>query len=185
LISEYLGGRPLRVLTYPVSDIEELVKVLVKASKLPEYLTEALVLASTYVSPLMVLSEGYIKIIKGLAVGKVTAYGDLSINDWKLHLRIADYTVLDMYETCVTEAIKVINDELSVKEVIKARHERVSKDLKRYWRFKQMKGTEWVFMYYIDMVKLIVESGIDPRNLNPNQAAGLAVVPAINLCKVK
>jgi hypothetical protein len=62
--------------------------------------------ASIYISPIMVISKKHSDVIDSLSVGKVKTCKKLSTMDWKLHMRIADYSVLDMYEFSVNGALR-------------------------------------------------------------------------------
>ena len=176
-------GKPLRVLTYPVKDIEALIELLIDRANMDPILIEALVLSSTYVSPLMIISEKYVELIDKIAVHKVKVRGSLDISSWKLHMRIADYSILDSYEELVVESMKVIEGKVDVGSILKLRHERILRDEKRYWRFKDLEGNEWTFLYYVDNLRLLIRLGLSPKELSLNQAAGLAIVPVINLTK--
>ena len=180
-----IEGKPFRTLYYPVNVLEKL------ALKIGDYLGsnvlgEALVLASTYISPLLVLSQSLLDTLSKHCVESVYTCKELDNRDWKLHLRIADYTILDMYEYSVKRAAKALDilrqdAKPSADEIVSSAKSKCAADTKRYWRIKCDNGK--VFMHYIDNLALYIESRAyeEPDLLDPNVAAGLAIVPAVNL----
>ncbi len=173
-----------RKLYYPVKEAEELISILSTTTNYDIVFLDAVVSASTYISPLMVLSPRYIKLIEENSLGRIGVCQELSIKDWKLHMRIADYTILDSYEDSVIQAmeyIKNINDPKKRSEIIKKRIEFYYRDKKRYWRIL-CDNPRYNLMYYLDPL-MIIERSIDKlkNKLKIDYAFGLAVLPAINL----
>ncbi len=169
-------GGPFVDLWYPVESVGRVAGVL--GGKLGDSaLGEALVLASCYVSPLLVLGEGAGSLVERISVGVVRCSKEMGVNDWKLHLRIADYTILDMYRDCVVEALRVLRGEAGVEDVLEARRERVERDVKRYWRIAGGEG--WVFLGYVDLLALLRGDLDALREVGLDSAACLAVVPAV------
>jgi len=181
--SELYKYKVFRRLYYPVREAEKLIKILVGIGY-DSVFVEALVLASSYISPLMVLSSKYLKLIEENSLGSVGVCKELSIKDWKLHMRIADYTILDSYENSVIQAIeyiKNINDSLKRKEIISQRKSFYEKDKKRYWRI-QCNNPSKDFLYYLDPL-IIIDKNIDKlkNKLKIEYSFGLAILPVINL----
>ncbi|MET1127729.1 MAG: hypothetical protein ABWW70_00210 [Thermoproteota archaeon] len=182
LVEPFLGGKPLRELSYPAEALRLLSEKMAEALSSRE-LAEAAVLASAYVSPLLLASSSLAETAEQLGVATVRFSGELDVNSWKLHLRIADYTVLDMYSICVEEALDAIRsarvgDEARVEAILRRRAERVSKDAKRYWRIAAEKGKP--FLTYVDLLRVAHVAGI-LGDLDEDAAAGLAVVPAVHV----
>jgi len=186
-LSSYLNGNPFRELVYPIPELIDIVKFYEERG-FPRDLAEALVLSSTYISPLLVIGSDYLRLIESISIGNVKVCKDLSDNDWKLHLRIADYTILDMYEKSIQESIEAIrllssiNNIERINEILKERTSRVEKDRKRYWRII-CKEDGKVFIYYIDPLKFLVETlekGVE-FTLKEDYAAALAIIPVVNL----
>ena len=132
----------------------------------------------------MIIGSKYAQYVEQNAVNSVRVCRDMDINQWKLHFRIADYTILDMFEQSVNEALmligKAVHGELGrdeVNKVIKDRLGRVVKDRKRYWRIICDEGR--AFLYYVDPLQLLVNGGVDLSKLKENHAAGLAILPVI------
>lgn len=168
--------KPFVELVYPDGELIKLTRLL--GRRLGEGVAEAVVLSSTYVSPLFVLDGDSVESLRPLEVGSVRVSGKLTDRDWKLHLRIADYTVLDFYRWSVESAEKLWTRE--PEEVLEERAERIRKDAKRYWRIE---GKEREFLLYLDPVRFICEGGLLPklRKLDVRVSAGLAIGAAVCL----
>lgn len=174
-----LGGRtpkPFRELAYPVKTLEELVTSLSR-EKVPLEVAELLVFASSYISPALVIGSTYLESLESLAVDAVRVCRDLSVQDWKLHLRIADYTVLDMYEESVEEAITALRDPRSLSDIIAGRRERVTRDKKRYWRIACESGRP--FIIYVDNLSVAGRLGLLKSRVHEDWAAALSVVAVV------
>ncbi len=181
--NELFKYKVFRKLYYPVKEAEELINIL-SSIGYDSVFVEALVLASSYISPLMILSSKYLKLIEENSLGSVGICKELSIKDWKLHMRIADYTILDSYENSVMQAIEYIeniNDSAKREEIINDRRNFYEKDMKRYWRILCDNPSK-NFLYYLDPL-LIVDKNIDKlkNRLKIEHAFGLAIIPVINL----
>ncbi len=178
IVSKYLGGKPFRQLVYPVSELRDFALSLAKELRVDELITEALILASTYVSPLIAIGKKAKNALENFALAKVlTNIGSMNLQDWKLHLRIADYTILDFYEGCILEAMELIKRGLEgIDLILRSRRERISKDVKRYWRISKSSGE--TFLMYIDMLD-IAKNVLKERKFSENVAAALAIVPVV------
>ncbi len=180
---ELFKYKVFRKLYYPVKEAEELINILTSTGYDKVFL-DAIVSASSYISPLMILSPKYLKLVEENSLGVVGVCQELSIKDWKLHMRIADYTILDSYENLVLQAIEYIrntNDPKKRSEIINERKKFYNKDKKRYWRILCDNSSK-NFLYYLDPL-LIIEKNIDKLKdkLRIDYAFGLAVLPVINL----
>jgi len=56
----------------------------------------------------MVIGEKYAEALSEMSIEVVKTCREMSINDWKLHMRMADYTILDMYEFSIISALRVV-----------------------------------------------------------------------------
>lgn len=183
VLRDYMDGDPFRELYYPTPLYQRLVELL--AGVLGDtILAEAIVMASLYISPLLVLEEKLVDILEKHSVEKILVDKELNINDWKLHLRIADYTILDMYSKVVVRGLDLIEcyknrDRDCVEEILRERTEIIKRDTKRYWRIKSSSG--WVFLLYIDPFKILYEAGAEPDKLEKDYAAGLSIIPIVNI----
>lgn len=167
-------GKPFRALVYPVETIQALTEELVRAG-LPREVAELLIFASTYVSPAMLVGDRYRGYLEELATDAIVVCRELSIGEWKLHLRIADYTVLDFYEESVDEALKALEEPSYIDRLLEGRRARISRDRRRYWRISCEGGRP--FLYYIDNLWVAYSCGVLRRE--PDWAAALAIIPAI------
>ena len=134
------------------------------------------------------LTAKYLDEIDSICVEKVRTCKELDDGSWKLHLRIADYAILDMYERCIEENIKVLNllKSNSVEEINKVLEERIArvkKDKKRYWRIICDSGK--IFLYYVDLLRIFIDvirkEKIDIHRLVGDYAAALSTVPVMNV----
>ena len=185
-ISRYLGGNPFHELVYPVAGLERVAGILGEVLGWPEELAEGLTLASVYISPLMVSGSSYTELLETVSVGEVTVCRPIDDRQAKLHLRIADYSILDSYQQSVDEAVNFIKhlNEGSLEaadRIIEARRGKAAKDRRRYWRILCDTGS--TFLLYVDpLVALRKLAKEGPKlGLSEDHAAALALVPAIVL----
>ncbi len=185
-LSRYLGGNPFRELVYPVPNIDRLTNAISRVLNIDRQIVEALVFASIYISPMLLVGKKYLDTIVREAVEVVYACKDMDTNSWKLHLRIADYTILDFYEQCVEESMQILEklnrgEPVDIEKVVADRRTRISRDVQRYWRIKCSSGR--VFLAYIDMLKMFSYTykliGKLIGDLDLNWSAALAIVPVV------
>jgi len=120
--------------------------------------------------------------VRRYSVGEVRVCKELSNKDWKLHLRIADYSILDSYEVMVEasmEYIRGIGDKGVRRRVLGERRSFAEKDSRRYWRISCESGEP--FLTYLDPLTIIEEAPSLRESLNEEHAAALAIVPSVNL----
>lgn len=187
-LKDRLEGKPFRKLVYPISGLDGVIEIISKALNIPPLVSEVLAFSSIYISPLLVIGDTFRENIENNSIEIIKICKKMDVKSWKLHLRIADYTILDMYEENVNEALEIINKlkmkkvEINeVERIVKSRIARVKKDAKRYWRIKCDKGKP--FLYYIDpLVKLIlkeIRGELDINRLSEEYAVSLTIIPAI------
>jgi len=183
-LEKYMSGNPFRLLTYPLRELEEFTFEFTRCANIEPELGELLVLASLYISPAMIIGRKYEETVSKLSVEAVKTCREMSTSDWKLHMRIADYTVLDMYEFSITSALKVA-ENCSTSELSRALSERqevIRKDTERYWRILCREETGRPFLYYIDNLKLYARlCGVERLCGRGDVAAALAVIPVITI----
>lgn len=141
------------VLSYPNESIRKAKDILAKVVK--EELSETLCLSTTYISPIITNSPEEFEDIKLI---QVNIDRELTDKEWKLHMRIADYTVLDFYTWAVRQAFTQIKEEREIDAILKERREKIEKDKKRYWRIEKEKGDP--FLFYIDPLAIAHNKGI-------------------------
>lgn len=177
LSSQIEVERPFVELTYPDDELERLTRLLMDAG-LSEVAAEASVLASAHISPLLALDRRAVRLLRPLEAGSVETSKKLNNREWKLHLRIADYTVLDFYIWSIENAERLWTEE-DPKRIIGERLGRIGKDSKRYWRII---GEGKKFLIYLDPVRLLWKRNLlEPlRKLQPSKvSAGLAIGAAV------
>jgi len=186
-LGKYLGGKPFQALYYPVEHYRELTRILSTATSLPLELCEAVVLSSLYISPLLVLDEELSHTVVEKGVTTVRYSKELSVSDWKLHLRIADYTILDMYRVMVLNAMSILeslkkSERGAVEKLFEERAKVVERDVKRYWRIVSESGKP--FLTYLDPLKLLVDGLRDYSSVDRDWAAGLSIIPCVHVVEV-
>lgn len=181
-INKYLKGNPFRELAYPVTSILEFEEKLVKYLNFSREVSELLVFSSTYISPGLVIGDTYLMPLKSISIDSIYICKKLGLNDWKLHLRIADYTVLDMYEWCIENTEKVVErlrNGSPFSDLVNERLSLVKRDKKRYWRIACEDGKQ-LFLLYVDILKLIVDKAPALlKDINQDSYAALSIVPIV------
>ncbi|MEM0380199.1 MAG: hypothetical protein QXX35_04135 [Desulfurococcaceae archaeon] len=186
LESNYFDNKIFRKLYYPVDEIVYLKNILVERG-FEETFIEPVIMASIYISPLMLLSSEYVDIVEKYSIGKINICRELGVKDWKLHFRISDYTILDFYDKMVSLSIDYINsikdNDIRIK-ILNERRKIVERDYKRYWRI--LCNSKYVYQYYLDPLLLIEENlGFFIETLSYKHASALSVIPVINLTLIK
>lgn len=177
------GRNVFRKLYYPVIELRELSEIITSLGY-PDIFVEALMLASTYISPLFILSKKFIKLVDKYSIHRIPICKELDVRDWKLHMRIADYSILDFYEEMIDlniEYIESLNNLEKRRSVLEKRRIIVEKDSKRYWRIT-CEGGDKIFLYYLDPL-LLLEENIDKvkNKILIEYAPGLSIIPVVNL----
>jgi len=152
----------------PLEGLEELIRAYSDLLDLSPCALEAYCFASIYVAPLMVLGEGSVEDLSPIAIGEVPIERELTDKEYKLHFRIADYTVLDFYlwaTSSAQEALRAFSMGEDIEDKLREREERVEKDRKRYWRIISEQGRP--FVLYLDLLPTLV------AKLNPGRAREL------------
>ncbi len=191
--------RQVKPLHYPSKELSELVKCLSgMLGSIPEDVVESAVMASAYVSPLIVFGEPS-KSVLNLATRVVKTVVKLNNALLKLHMRIADYSILDYYVKNLELLERLWKGELSGKEFVELRKDMVVKDSKRYWRLttqpskggkKGASKTEVLeepqpFLAYVDPLSLLIREGRGTEVIRDfsfeDVGAGLVVVPSVTI----
>jgi len=176
LVGSGTSARVFKRLYYPLEAVAGLPGVL-EAGGLSQGFSEALVFSSIYISPLFIASEKYLAEASRITVNTINVCRELSVNEWKLHLRIADYTILDSYGETVELALKYINS--GENRILSERAEIARRDSRRYWRIKCDQGKP--FLLYLDPLILARNNTRVRELLSRDHAPGLAVIPAVNI----
>jgi len=173
-----LGGRPFRELSAPVPAVLDAVAALQEGLGVSRAVAELLVYSSTYISPGILVGQRFLGELEGLAADRVSACGKMSLNSWKLHLRIADYTALDFYERSVEEAASCLEGAVEASRVLEERRFRIARDKKRYWRVACEQGE--LLILYVDNLALAAGKGLLSK-LSADSAPALSIVPVVYL----
>uniref|UniRef100_A0A7C2VHA7 Uncharacterized protein n=1 Tax=Ignisphaera aggregans TaxID=334771 RepID=A0A7C2VHA7_9CREN len=181
-LGRYLDGNPFRLLTYPLQELEDFTKEFAACLDTHYEVAELLTMSSIYISPAMVIGKSFEPQISKLSIEAIKICKELDLNNWKLHMRIADYTILDMYEFSISGALKIIDGcmENGLEDIYSQRIYKIKKDVKRYWRILCSEPQSKPFLYYIDNLKLYTQN-CKVQNIcrKSNIAAALAIVPVI------
>ena len=146
-------SKMIKPLPYPCSELKEAAN-LVSMHGLEEIVAEAIILASTYIVPVIILDNVVLdKLRKTNTVAyEVLSQKELKDKDIKLHMRIAEYSVKDYHIEVISRIEKAI-EENKLQEEVKWREKLCIKDSKRYWRIKQNKGK--TLIVYIDILRVL------------------------------
>ena len=183
-LERYMGGNPFRLLTYPIPELEQFSEEFSSCVGVEYEVAELLVLSSLYVSPAIAIGTRFAPQLSRLSVEVVRTCRELDVEDWKLHMRVADYTILDMYEYAVSGALRAVEScsTEELEKVLSDRLESVRRDVKRYWRVLCEEPTAKVLLYYLDNLRLYVQScRLERLCGRSNAAAALAVVPVVSI----
>ncbi len=182
VFSGRLEGRPFHLLEYPTMRVEEAasraVKVL-EGTGLDRSVAEALLLASSYASP-VIASPGAASQLEKLSI-LVVKGPVLDAQQARLHLRIVDYTVLDAYIEGVEEVDRCARTGCNPGSVREARRAWAERDSKRYWRIAG-KGDKPVIIYVEHAAPLLEALG---EELAGEAAVIAARMAAFNLDAVR
>ena len=183
---ERRGTGTLLELSPPLPGLEELISAYSELTGLRADVLEAYCYASVYVSPLLVLGEECVDALGPLVVDEVLTGRELSDKEYKLHMRIADYTVLDFYlwaTSSAQEALKVLSAGGDVSHILSERGERIREDKRRYWRISADEGRRIVL--YLDLLPLLAREANTEvlrallEEHGPLMPATLAIISAV------
>ena len=147
------GKKNIIDLYYPNERIRDAKDVISK--ELGEELSEAICLSSVYICPIITNAPDD---FLDLSVSEVKTKEELGDRDWRLHLRIADYTVLDFYTWAVRQAYEGLKEKKRVEDLLRERKERIERDKKRYWRIGGEGGR--TFLLYLDPLEIVYGRGL-------------------------
>jgi hypothetical protein len=147
---------PLLRIDYPKEAVKAITEDIFSKELNNHIAAESLALASAYVSPMILTGIEAVNSLSNLIIGTVNTDKMLSVSDYKLHMRIVDYSILDMYalmtESSERAIIKILKGE-NVDDIITERISFVNNDIKRYWRISSSTGKP--FILYLDPLKIV------------------------------
>lgn len=160
-----LTKKPFVKLEFPNDSMKRLVELIVKDTGIPGSVVQTLFLASSYVSPIILLKENPAENFAPFLVHTLNSDITLTDKEMKLHLRIVDYTVLDFHKTTTRAARIAIGEAIQgstnrLNKLIYERKQSVQEDCnKRYWRLissSVQKGTKGkTLIFYLDSLPFI------------------------------
>ena len=156
-IKNFKGLRKPIKLFYPTEELKILVDMLVEEFNLSSSIFEAIILASAYVSPIMAVGNWAKENLEKFAVEKVLSNASLDNKSWKLHFRIADYSVLDAYKWFTNHSKKLWSKKLDAQKFKEERIKKVKNDSKRYWRLSKGEEKTKPLILYLDLAQAIVD----------------------------
>jgi len=175
-----LEGRPFVELAYPTEELRRLASTIAEELGVRPQVAEGVVLASAYVSPIFLIGRGVQEEVSKLAVDFVESRLDMDLRQWKLHLRIADYTVLDLYRWSTEHVEALLKGRIGLEAFRREREAKVRRDKARYWRLTRAEGPPWRFLYYVDVASKMDEEALRRAGgLGPSVSAGLAIEAAV------
>lgn len=182
-----LGGNPFVKLAHPAVSTEALTGIVSTAFDVERILAEAVVLASVYVSPLLAVGK-VIEKLAPLSAGVVESRVRMTAFLWKLHLRIADYTVTDLFSWSTENAELLWEGKLEA--VVNERATRIEKDKRRYWRLTQGSESPKTFLSYVDVAQAVAKQALWSNRVplkavtslpREEAAAGMAIIAAVSI----
>lgn len=171
-------GSPLVELRNPFPGLDELLSAYEELTGLSQAVLEAYCYSSIFVSPLLVLGRDCARELAPLVVDVVRVGRDLTDKDYKLHMRIADYTVLDFYPWATAsarQALMALAQGLGAADILEERRRRIAQDKRRYWRVMSEGGRD--FLLYLDLLPLLAERA-GPEELRALLQGREELVPA-------
>jgi len=176
-----LEGRPFLELAFPLESVAAVARAVADVLGLSLEVAQGVVLASAYASPLIALGRWAADALEPLTVDRVQTLTPLDDRGWRLHLRIADYSVLDLYRWSTAHARGLWRGP--GEDFLGERRRRIARDRRRYWRLQAGPGPERPFLRYLDLAQVAAREpslGEGLASLPPEEAcAALAIVAAV------
>lgn len=161
-----LSKKPFVSLPIPFPSIAQWISASVRYANIDPLVMESITLSSCFISPLLVLKRTLLKDMLPFVVWTLKSSTELNDQEIKRHLRIADYAVLDFYQTITQGAYNAL-ERGDVQGLLEERKEKAKEDgQKRFWRLTaegQVQPRELVM--YLD--PLIIFSLASPENRDP------------------
>ena len=158
-LNKYLTRKQFITLRYPTQGVKRIAENLQVILNTKRILIETICLSSAYISPLIVIGKDSVKVLERFTILKVLGKEKMTTSDIKFHLRVADYSVLDMYVWSIENAREVlesISKGEEYEEYLKYRLKRVADDSKRFWRITQEHKV--CIVMYVDLLNSLIGS---------------------------
>jgi len=129
-----LSKKPFVSLPIPFPSIAEWITASARYANIDPLVMESIILSSCFVSPLLVLKRTLMKDMLPFVVWTLESSTELNDQEIKRHLRIADYAVLDFYQTMTQGAYDAL-EMGDIQRLLEERKEKAKEDgQKRFWR---------------------------------------------------
>ncbi len=172
---DYFSKKPFVELSAPLPEVGELpVRLREFSSELPLHAFQSLILASSYVAPVLVLGTASFRRLEPVATWTMTSTAELPDIEIRRNLRIVGYAILDFHEEMTSSAYEALKDsavnvlagrnvERSLKKLDKLLEKRKKKCERdgehRFWRLRQRgEVAERAVVAYLDLVPLMAEA---------------------------
>ncbi|RLF20368.1 MAG: hypothetical protein DRN15_09200 [Thermoprotei archaeon] len=157
IVTQYLAKKQFVELVYPLADFKDLVTKLRRELNVEEEVLEAITLSSVYISPMIVIGSRSLEDLKDFLIDMVRTREELKDHEIKLHLRIVDYSVLDMYSWSTTNAEEILKAYIKrepYEKYLRKRKDKIRADKRRFWRIVEEEGEPTII--YLDILPLML-----------------------------
>lgn len=174
-------------LEYPLERHYNILGIFVEKCGLDSYLINSLLTASTYIAPLFIIGVDYTTYLNQYILCNIVVSSIIDNKMWKLHFRIADYSILDMYRINISEnrtVIKLLREGAykDIMVILDKRRERINKEIRRYWRIHNPSGP-YIFLSYVDNLAILYENVskgcIDTSQVIEDDSPLFSIIPVI------
>jgi hypothetical protein len=190
IVKEIFRKKPFVKLSHPLEETMQLPILLNEYKpKIPTYVFDTIILASSYVAPILILGIKSLEKMEALATWIMTSTVSLPEVEIRRNLRIVGYATLDFHEKMSSEAYTILNEvsrnvlakkdvEASLKKLDKWIEKRKRLALRdgehRFWRLKE-KGEvkERPVIAYFDLAPLFAQVIHEVRKVNAHEIVSL------------
>ncbi|MCR8432685.1 MAG: hypothetical protein NDP24_00350 [Crenarchaeota archaeon] len=145
-------------------------------------ISEALILSSTYIAPLIILDQESLSNLsrRGLIISDVKSDTRIKDKTIKLHLRIAEYSMKDEFLSLIHRARSAIIKNQIDDELVYRRNF-CEKDVRRYWRINRSRGKPIVI--YVDPLRALSTKADELREIiSTSEEAVLGLGICVGIC---
>lgn len=184
---QFLKGTGLRGNLYKklILPLESNIFIRLIHERLDASLAEGITLSLYYIVPLIVLDNDAASTLarSQLAVLDITSTKKMNTKFIKLHMRIAEYSMKDLYRQMIMDTLEYLPKARDLKDVLDKRRKLILRDSKRFWRINQGKGR--AIISYLDPMLALGEKDLaklqEDIKSNPLSALSLGHIVAIYL----
>lgn len=175
------SSRKVLPLTYAFQSHKKL-ELLLENCGIRKEISEALVLSSTYVAPLIILDQESLNELSKYSLIVSEIRSDIKIKDKliKLHMRIAEYSMKDQFLNLISRARSAVIENKINAELVH-RKNFCEEDMKRYWRINRSRGERVVI--YVDPLRALINRATDLREIvSNNEESVLGLSVCVGIC---